>query len=124
MACREGPGSDHTVCRRVYVLTRGLKLHFLDLNILDLNLIWLYARREIVDQIPTPASYLMLGDAYMTILEPDKAIEVYESALKRNPRDHDLALKMGRALVKTHHYGKAINYYKEAIKVGEDNNLR
>ena len=103
---------------------RGLKLHFLDLNILDLNLIWLYARREIVDQIPTPASYLMLGDAYMTILEPDKAIEVYESALKRNPRDHDLALKMGRALVKTHHYGKAINYYKEAIKVGEDNNLR
>ncbi|KAF0296468.1 Tetratricopeptide repeat protein 21B [Amphibalanus amphitrite] len=80
--------------------------------------------KEIVDQIPTPASYLMLGDAYMTILEPDKAIEVYESALKRNPRDHDLALKMGRALVKTHHYGKAINYYKEAIKVGEDNNLR
>ena len=77
-----------------------------------------------MDQIPTPASYLMLGDAYMTILEPDKAIEVYESALKRNPRDHDLALKMGRALVKTHHYGKAINYYKEAIKVGEDNNLR
>jgi tetratricopeptide repeat protein 21B len=26
---------------------------------------------------------------------------------------------MGRALVKTHQYGKAINYYKEAVK-GED----
>lgn len=38
--------------------------------------------------------------------QPEKAIEVYESALKRNPRDGALASKIGQAYVKTHHYGK------------------
>jgi hypothetical protein len=33
-------------------------------------------------------------------------------ALKRNPRDTTLAAKMGKALQRTHQYGKAINYYK------------
>lgn len=64
-------------------------------------------------------AYLLLGDAYMSIQEPDKAIEVYEQALKRNPRDAQLASKMGLALVKTHHYGKAINYYEHALKGGQ-----
>ena len=39
-------------------------------------------------------------------IKPEKAIEVYETALKRNPRDGALASKIGQALVKTHHYGK------------------
>ena len=39
-------------------------------------------------------------------LQPEKAIEVYESALKRNPKDAALATKIGQALVKTHNYGK------------------
>ena len=38
--------------------------------------------------------------------QPEKAIEVYESALKRNPKDASLATKIGQALVKTHNYGK------------------
>ncbi|KDR09588.1 tetratricopeptide repeat protein 21B-like [Zootermopsis nevadensis] len=75
--------------------------------------------RELVENSPGPQSFVMLGDAYMSIQEPDRAIEAYEQALKRNPRDATLACKMGRALVKTHQYGKAINYYKEAVK-GED----
>lgn len=32
--------------------------------------------REIVDKNPTPQSYLLLGDAYMSIQEPERAIEV------------------------------------------------
>lgn len=75
--------------------------------------------REMVENSPGPQSFMMLGDAYMSIQEPDRAVEAYEQALKRNPRDAALACKMGRALVKTHQYGKAINYYKEAVK-GED----
>ena len=39
-------------------------------------------------------------------IQPEKAIEVYETALKKNPRDGALASKIGQALVKTHHYGK------------------
>ena len=38
--------------------------------------------------------------------QPERAIEVYEAALKKNPRDFSLASKIGQALVKTHNYGK------------------
>ena len=40
------------------------------------------------------------------VLQPEKAIEVYENALKKNPKDASLASKIGQALVKTHNYGK------------------
>ncbi|RXG72067.1 Tetratricopeptide repeat protein 21B [Armadillidium vulgare] len=80
--------------------------------------------REIVEKDPTPQSFLLLGDAYMSIQEPERAMEVYEQALKRNPRDAILACRMGQSLIKTHQYQKAINYYKEAIKTGSSNQLR
>ncbi|XP_014296947.1 tetratricopeptide repeat protein 21B [Microplitis demolitor] len=72
--------------------------------------------RELVDHCPGPRTFSMLGDAYMAIQEPDRAIEAYEESLKNNPGDKTLASKMGKALVKTHQYGKAINYYKEVVK--------
>lgn len=34
------------------------------------------------------------------------AIEVYEQALKRNPKDGAVASKIGKALIKTHNYVK------------------
>ncbi|CAH3021819.1 unnamed protein product [Porites evermanni] len=80
--------------------------------------------RELVDKNPSAHTCLLLGDAYMSIQEPEKAIEVYETALKKNPRDGALASKIGQALVKTHHYGKAINYYEAALKSGQQNFLR
>ena len=72
----------------------------------------LFLYREVVEKSPSTQSYLLLGDAYMAITEPERALEVYEQALKRNPRDTTLAAKMGKALQRTHQYGKAINYYK------------
>ena len=84
--------------------------------------------------------------------QPEKAIEVYEQALKKNPKDGALASKMGKALVKTHNYVKvclvhslkdkqdsltenkqcwhkaavtqAINYYEAALKTEQQNFLR
>uniref|UniRef100_A0A671XG31 Tetratricopeptide repeat domain 21B n=1 Tax=Sparus aurata TaxID=8175 RepID=A0A671XG31_SPAAU len=55
---------------------------------------------------------------------PEKAIEVYEQALKKNPKDGALASKIGKALVKTHNYVKAINYYEVALKTEQQNFLR
>lgn len=72
--------------------------------------------RELVEHCPGPKTYNMLGDAYMAIQEPDRAIEAYEESLKNNSTDKILASKMGRALVKTHQYTKAINYYKEIVE--------
>ncbi|RWS02515.1 tetratricopeptide repeat protein 21B-like protein [Dinothrombium tinctorium] len=62
--------------------------------------------REILDKFPQIPSYLMLGDAYMNILEPEKAIEIYEQALKKNPKNGALIRKVGEALVKTHQFEK------------------
>ena len=38
--------------------------------------------RQIVDKNPTPQNYVLLGDAFMSIEEPDKALEIYEQARK------------------------------------------
>lgn len=80
--------------------------------------------REMVEKLPSPQTYLLLGDAYMNIQEPEKAIEVYEQALKKNPKDGALASKIGKALVKTHNYVKAITYYEAALKTEQQNFLR
>ena len=50
------------------------------------------------------------------LIKPELALEVYEAALKKNPRDGILASKIGQALVKTHNYNKAISYYDAALK--------
>uniref|UniRef100_A0AAR2KQ70 Tetratricopeptide repeat protein 21B n=1 Tax=Pygocentrus nattereri TaxID=42514 RepID=A0AAR2KQ70_PYGNA len=80
--------------------------------------------RDLVEKMPSSHTYLLLGDAYMNIQEPELAIEVYEQALKRNPKDGAVASKIGKALVKTHNYVKAINYYEAALKSGQQNFLR
>ena len=38
--------------------------------------------RQIVDKNPTPQNYVLLGDAFMAIEEPDKALEIYEQVWK------------------------------------------
>lgn len=75
------------------------------------------AFRELVEHCPGPKTYSMLGNAYMSIQEPERAIEAYEQALSQNPVDKvDIANKMGKALVKAHQYVKAISYYKDIVK--------
>lgn len=80
--------------------------------------------KELVEHKPGGESYLMLGDAFMSIQEPDEAIDAYKKALKQNPRDPLLASKLGRAYVKTHQYKKAITYYKEATMTPENYSLK
>ena len=72
--------------------------------------------QDLVDVNPSSENFIHLGDAYMNTQNPEKAISVYESALKKNPKDGELASKIGGAFVKTHNYNKAINYYETAIK--------
>ena len=60
----------------------------------------------------------------MNIVEPEKAVEVYETALVKNSKDAALAKKIGQALIKSHQYNKAISYYLAALKSGHQNLLR
>ncbi|XP_040296219.1 tetratricopeptide repeat protein 21B [Bufo bufo] len=80
--------------------------------------------RDLVEKIPGSHTYLLLGDAYMNIQEPEKAIEIYEQALRKNPTEGALASKIGKALIKTHNYTKAISYYETALKSSHQNFLR
>ncbi|GAA49619.1 tetratricopeptide repeat protein 21B, partial [Clonorchis sinensis] len=75
--------------------------------------------RELADKLGTTEAHLLLGDAFMTIQEPERAMEVYETVLRKNPNDLRLAAKMGQALVKTHQYAKAVSYYEAAVKSGQ-----
>ncbi|NXA46707.1 TT21B protein, partial [Nothocercus julius] len=79
--------------------------------------------RDLVEKLPSAHTLLLLGDAYMNIQEPDEAIEVYEQALKKSPKDPALASKIGKALIKTHNYSKAISYYEAALRSGQQNFL-
>ncbi|XP_036378258.1 tetratricopeptide repeat protein 21B [Megalops cyprinoides] len=80
--------------------------------------------RELYEDQPGPHSSVLLGDAYMRVEEPEKAIEVYQEALKKTPRDAALARKIGQALVKTHQYNKALSYYEAALKISGQDFLR
>ncbi|GAB5575704.1 tetratricopeptide repeat protein 21A isoform X3 [Prionailurus iriomotensis] len=102
------------------------------------KMLYITCYREIAERMPSPRSFLLLGDAYMNIQEPEEAIIAYEQALNQNPKDGTLASKIGKALVKTHNYSKvrqsiiavlsnepvlAITYYEAALKSGQQNYL-
>ncbi|XP_075220295.1 tetratricopeptide repeat protein 21B isoform X2 [Lycorma delicatula] len=70
--------------------------------------------RQLVETNPSTENLIMLGDAYLAIQEPEQAVETYELALRKNPKDASIACKLGKLLVKTHQYGKAIKSYREA----------
>lgn len=38
----------------------------------------------------------MLGEAFLRIHEPEKAVKAFEDALKLSPKDLDLAVKVGK----------------------------
>ena len=70
---------------------------------------------DLVKGNPTPQAYVKLGEAYMQISEPDKAIAAFENALLKSPGDGDLASRIGKVLVATHDYKRAVAYYSEAL---------
>ncbi|CAF0765805.1 unnamed protein product [Brachionus calyciflorus] len=80
--------------------------------------------KELAEKFQNPNTLNLLGDAYMNIIEPEKAVEVYETAMAKNPKDSVLAKKIGQALIKSHQYTKAISYYTAALKSGHQHLLR
>ena len=75
---------------------------------------------DVIEQNPCAASYKAMGDACMRVNEPAQAIQQYELALQYNPKDAPLASILGRVLVATHDYNKAIKYYAEAMAQSDD----
>lgn len=89
----------------------------------DKNL-YISCYKEMSELVPSSESNLNLGNAFMNILEAEKAIEIYEKCLKKAPKDVFLIKKVGSALILAHFYDKAVTYYKAAIKSSGINELR
>ncbi|ESL08320.1 hypothetical protein TRSC58_03979 [Trypanosoma rangeli SC58] len=70
---------------------------------------------ELVEEVPTPQSYFHLGEAYTNIHEPEKAIAAYQQAKTMDPDNSELDVRIGRALVSTHDYQRAVRYYRDAV---------
>lgn len=71
---------------------------------------------EMVQKKPCPQSYVELGEAYTTVQEHEKAIVAYEKARALGPDHSDLAVRIGRSLVSTHDYQRAVQYYNDALR--------
>ncbi|KAL6760145.1 intraflagellar transport protein [Haematococcus lacustris] len=76
---------------------------------------------DLVELRPDYDSYCMLGEALMQIQEPEKASRAFESALEFSPKDAELVARVARALVTTHDYQRAIDYYNKAIANARSN---
>lgn len=47
---------------------------------------------------PDYESHCALGEAFLAIQEPEKAVRAFEMALELNPRDLELAVRVGGTL--------------------------
>ncbi|CAI5445648.1 unnamed protein product [Caenorhabditis angaria] len=79
---------------------------------------------EIIEADVSSSAYSTLGDAFMSIQEPEQAIKCYETALKMQNKDALLAEKIGEAYVMAHLYAKAVNFYESAMNIYKDKNMR
>lgn len=75
---------------------------------------------ELVESSPSSQGHVLLGEAYMRVNRPDEAIAAFKEALKRNPKDAALAQRIGKVLVATHDYSRAVDYYKSALRSGDN----
>jgi tetratricopeptide repeat protein 21B len=73
---------------------------------------------EILDANSSCKNFKMVASALMDIQEPEDAIQYYEKALQMDPDDTKLIREVGKALVMTHDYTRAIKYYEQTI--GDD----
>ena len=70
---------------------------------------------EILDHDPSVDNHKLAAQALMDIQEPEEAIIYYERALDKDPDDLVLIREVGKALVMTHDYNRAIKYYEQTL---------
>lgn len=70
---------------------------------------------EILDTDPSVDNFKLTAQALMEIQEPEEAIQYYEKALDKDRDDLVLIREVGKALVMTHDYNRAIKYYEQIL---------
>ena len=72
---------------------------------------------DLVDQDPSFENYKLLGKALLTIQEPEEALKAFQKAQEKKPNDENITRDIGYALVMTHNYAKALEYYENALLI-------
>lgn len=80
--------------------------------------------QRISQRLRNKRGYVLLGDAYMRIQEPTKAIESYERALREQPGDVALTVLIGNTMMTTHNYQAAVEYFESALEAHDVANLQ
>jgi tetratricopeptide repeat protein 21B len=68
-----------------------------------------------LDTDPSVDNFKLTAQALMEIQEPEEAIQYYEKALDKDRDDLVLIREVGKALVMTHDYNRAIKYYEQIL---------
>jgi tetratricopeptide repeat protein 21B len=102
-----------------YQLRAKAEMAYIYLNKRQDKLAFVKSYEDLVEQSPNnPNNLLSLADAYMSVQEPEKAIEMYERALEIDDShlSTEISQKIGSALLKTHNYHLALKHYEKALK--------
>ncbi len=85
-------------------------------HIMDRRL-YSYCYSEIVDNFNTFDNLKLGGHAMMNINSPDEAVIYYEKALFQKENDPIVLRDLGRALIQTHDYKRAMNFYIDSLEI-------
>lgn len=73
--------------------------------------------KQLLARDKSSASHCMLGEAYLRILNPEAAVEAFELAYQLDPSNAQLRERIGKSLVATHEYHRAVDFYESALRV-------
>ncbi|KRX25516.1 Tetratricopeptide repeat protein 21B [Trichinella nelsoni] len=85
---------------------------------------YITCHKEMIHSVECSEAYVLCGEAYMNICMPEKAIEMYEHAMKMRAKNINLTKMIGEAYVKSHNYSKAANYLEASLKNSNDDAIR
>ena len=77
---------------------------------------FIHCFKQLVEREGSAKNFALLGEAYLRTLNPEAGIVALESAYKLDPTNSKLRGRIGRALVATHEYLHAVDFYESAIK--------